>query len=82
QHAMKRQDYQQLLEQEIAKKGCVEFRYEKNAETLFELLEKYGELDQAIKWAKALEAGFGVGQDFANQNPCTTVYQLVEKSSG
>ena len=44
---------------------------------MFELLTKYGNMDLAIKFAQKLELIYTSEKDFANHNPCTTVYKLV-----
>jgi hypothetical protein len=35
------------------------------------------DLNLAIKHSRRLESTYGGTRDFANQNPCTTVYKLV-----
>jgi hypothetical protein len=77
QNGMSRKQYQSFLERELSKKLGVPFSYEKNAATLYELLQKHGNQEQAIIWAKRLEKTFQ-NRDFASHNPCTTVYGLIE----
>lgn len=43
------------------------------------LLKEYGSLDGAIRNAKALAETFHGREDYANHNPCTMVYRLVEE---
>ena len=54
------------------------FRYRKNNPEMYALLAKYGSQKQAVKWAKKLEKQY-TGNDFAQHNPCTRVYALVEE---
>jgi len=57
------------------------FKYKKNAPDMFAVLEKYGNQDQAIKWAKNLSDNFE-GETFADFNPSTQVFRLVEELIG
>ena len=43
---------------------------------MFSILNEIGNQAQAIEWAKDLELKFN-GENFADHNPCTKVYQLV-----
>jgi hypothetical protein len=81
QNGMSRKQYQAFLERELSKKLGAPFSYEKNAATLYELLQKYGNQAQAIVWAKRLERTFQ-DRDFATHNPCTMVYGLIESING
>ena len=55
--------------------------YEKNAEDNYEVMNKYGSQENAIKWAEAQSEKWS-GQPYAKQNPCTMVYQLVRQLIG
>ncbi len=79
QNAMRRQDYQSKLEQELSRCIGKPFLYVKNSQAMFDLLNQYGSEAQAIRRAKQLEAQFSGRTDYANHNPCTTVYTLIEK---
>ena len=79
QNAMRRQDYQDKLEQELSRHLGKSFSYEKNSQSMFDLLHEYGNEDMAIKRAIKLERQFAGRTDYANHNPCTTVYALIEK---
>lgn len=50
--------------------------YEKNLDNLYEILEKYGSIKNAVRWAKKLD------DDLPNpkvkQNPSTGIYELIE----
>jgi hypothetical protein len=45
------------------------------------LLNKYGNQKQAIKWAKSLFQQYN-DEKFANHNPATRVFELVEELIG
>ena len=72
-----RQQYIEMLTREI-RKVYPEFEYQKNDKGMYELLQRIGNQEQAIKNAKALEARYE-GEDYASHKPCTTVYKLVEE---
>ena len=79
QHGMPRTDYKSLIERELSKKLRRSYTYQKNSEEIFFLLQQHGDLKQAIARAKQLEAAFAGRTDYANHNPCTKVYELIEK---
>lgn len=78
-NAMSRRDYKGLIE------GCLKpllgngFRYEKNSEQMYALLKEHGSQDNAIRNAKRLVERYGERRDYANHNPCTMVWGLVEE---
>lgn len=78
-NAMSRHDYKKLLERELSRCIGKAYQYEKNDPTMFDLLIQHGNEEQAIKRAKQLESLFRGKTDYANHNPCTRVYALVEK---
>lgn len=57
---------------------CPEFEYQKNDKGMYELLQRIGNQEQAIKKAKALEARYE-DDNYASRKPCTTVYKLAEE---
>ena len=81
---MSRVEYQKCIEKEMnqkileleGKKG--KFSYHKNAKDMHELLLKYGNEAQAIKWAEKLSKTFDT-KEYAKHNPCTMVFQLVDE---
>lgn len=81
--AMTRDEYKNAIEEavneKIGKKG--KFKYEKNSPNMYNILEKYGRQDLAIKWASDLNSKI-VGERFAEFNPITQVLKLVEELSG
>ena len=56
-----------------------EFRYEKNSEHIYTLLKEYGSLGNAIRNAKRLAEWLTGKQNYANHNPCTMVFMLIEE---
>ena len=81
---MHRDDYKKAIEtavnEKIGNKKSL-FRYKKNALDMFDVLNRYGNQEQAIKWANDLNRNFE-GEDFANFNPSTQVFRLVEELIG
>jgi hypothetical protein len=52
--------------------------YQKNSETMYEDLQKSGgKQEDAINHAKTLLSIYGNKTDYADQNPSTTVHELV-----
>lgn len=79
QNGMSRNDYKEIIERELSQKLGRPYTYQKNSEDMFALLQKHGDIKQAIKRAKQLETVFAGRMDYANHNPCTKVYELIEK---
>lgn len=81
---MSRTEYQKCIEKEMnqkmferdGKKG--KFSYRKNAKDMHDLLLKYGDEAQAIKWGKKLSESFN-NTEYAKHNPCTMVFRLVDE---
>lgn len=73
---MSREDYKPRIESWLSSRMKVPFKYAKNRADMYGILQQYGNENQAIKWAKALDAQY---QDFefAKQNPNTKLYQLI-----
>ncbi len=76
QDAARRQDYQARLERAIAQRTGAAFTYAKNSPNMYQLLKKWGNQEQAIAWAEKLKQEHP-GENFADHNPCTLVFQLV-----
>lgn len=82
--AMERGQYQNAIEESINKKvkrGEKKFTYKKNDLKMYFHLNKHGNQELAIKWAKELDKNI-TGQNFSSFNPNTRVYQLVEELIG
>ena len=81
---MSREDYKKSIETEMRKSILNKtgkkssFKYEKNSEEMYALLQTYGNEQQAIKWAKNLESLF-TDTNYSSHNPCTKVYELIEQ---
>lgn len=78
-NAISRKDYQDLIEENLRPFLGEEYRYQKNSIEMYALLKEYGSIEDAIRNAKNLERNFAGRQDYANHNPCTMVYKLVEE---
>ncbi|WP_445722810.1 RloB family protein [Flavobacterium sp.] len=79
--AMKRTEYQKSIEDAIndkLKSKKKPFKYKKNAKDMYNLLDKHGNQELAIKWAKDLDSRIN-GENFASYNPNTLVYKLIEE---
>lgn len=79
QNAMTRQQYQSLIEDNLRPFIGEDYRYEKNSEQMYDLLKEHGNLQDAIRNAERLADQFEGRQDYANHNPGTMVYKLVEE---
>ncbi|SFD21445.1 RloB-like protein [Chitinophaga sp. CF118] len=78
-HNMSRKDYQGLIEDNLRPFVGDDYKYQKNSKVMYDLLKEHGSLENAIRNAKRLAGNFENRQDYANHNPCTTVWQLVEE---
>lgn len=82
--AMKRDEYKKAIEnalnEKLGKKNKP-FHYKKNDTSMYALLKKLGRQDLAIKWAKDLSEKID-GENYANYNPQTQVFKLVEELIG
>ena len=89
---MPRDEYKKAIENAINEKMTIEktkgkekkktvFKYLKNAANMFDILNKYGNQEQAIKWAKNLNENFN-GKKYSKFNPATQVFKLVEELVG
>lgn len=54
-------------------------KYEKNIEAIYEVLNTYGEVTNAIKYAKKLEKTFEEGITPSNRIPSTQIHHLIEE---
>ncbi|WP_286920429.1 RloB family protein [Flavobacterium sp. UBA4197] len=82
--AMKREEYEKAIENAINAKlprSSPRFEYVKNHPGMYDLLKKFGNQDLAIRWAKDLSNKM-VGENFAQYNPQTQVFKLVEELNG
>ena len=78
-HGMSRKAYQDSIEENLKPRVGNDYRYKKNSTEMYTLLKEHGSLDDAIRNGKRLVENFENRQDYANHNPCTMVWQLVEE---
>lgn len=78
-NAMSRLDFKELIENNLKPALGEAFRYEKNSEQMYALLKEHGGQENAIRNGKRLAERYGQRQDYANHNPCTMVWVLVEE---
>ena len=78
--AMSRDDYQAAISKAVNSTGKwkdkAPYKYKKNDEHNFEIMTKYGDMEQAIRNAQQ-QHKFFTDARYATHNPCTTVYKLV-----
>ncbi len=82
--AMKRTEYEKAIEEAVngkLGKKKKKFEYKKNSPEISTLLSRIGNQELAIKWAKELANSIS-GEQFANYNPQTMVFKLVEELNG
>jgi hypothetical protein len=75
-----RSEYKEQLEKFINKKDQ-RWRHKKNATDMYEVLQRYGDRQKAIKRAEALSCLYQ-DEKFAKHNPRTEVYKLVRQLTG
>jgi len=78
--AMSREDYKKAIEHEI-NKHTLGFVYTKNSIEMYDILQKYGNQERAIKNAEKLSEQYD-NLSFAKHNPRTQVYELVKQLTG
>ncbi|GAP72698.1 RloB family protein [Candidatus Symbiothrix dinenymphae] len=82
--AMSRDEYKKAIEQEVNKKWKSKkkpYKYLKEATDTYAILQKYGDQTQAIANAEKLSNSYD-DEKFAEHNPCTYVFKLVEELIG
>lgn len=87
--SMSRIDYKKAIEDEIntkitagsKSKKTKKFEYKKNSEEMYDILAKYGNQSQAIKWAEQLIDSHTC-ENYAIHNPCTLIHILVKELNG
>ncbi|MEE0948377.1 MAG: RloB family protein [Bacteroidales bacterium] len=78
---MSRDQYGKKLTEIIKGRGEKGFKYKKNDEHTYRLLQKYGDEGQAIESAQKLRREFD-NRKYAEHNPCTWVDELVKEIKG
>lgn len=87
--SMSRTEYKKAIEDEVNAKIAKEskskkpkkFEYKKNSAEMYNILEKYGNQTQAIKWAEQLITTHTC-ENYAIHNPCTLIHILVKELIG
>jgi hypothetical protein len=82
--AMDRKEYQKAIEEAVNEKlknKKKPFQYAKNSPDMFDILKRFGSQELAIRWATDLDKKI-TGENFADYNPNTLVYKLVEELIG
>lgn len=87
--SMSRTEYKKAIEDEVNSKIAKEskskkpkkFEYKKNSTEMYNILEKYGNQTQAIKWAEQLMTTHTC-ENYAIHNPCTLIHLLVKELIG
>lgn len=83
--AMHRTEYQKKISKAVNESSLYQsktvYKYAKNDKKNFEIMNKYGSQDNAIKWAEANSKDFN-DEKFAKHNPCTMVFKLVRQLIG
>ncbi|MDR2680520.1 MAG: RloB domain-containing protein, partial [Tannerella sp.] len=77
-------DYKKAIEDAVNKKKKDKkspFKYKKNATDMYDILQQYGNQEQAIKNAEQLSQQYE-DERFATHNPRTQVYDLVKQLIG
>ncbi len=87
--AMNREEYKEAIEREVnaiiekksKTKNYKKFQYKKNSLEMYAILEKYGNQEQAIKYAEKLILTHNCA-NYSIHNPCTMVHLLVDELNG
>lgn len=69
--------YQRLIERNLRPKIGNGYRYQKNSKEMYQILKQHGDQEAAIQNAKRLVELYDGQQNYANQNPCTMVHELI-----
>lgn len=75
---MTREDYKPRIEQWLTERTGLPFKYAKNRADMYDILQKYGNEERAIEWAKSLDSQYG-DLRYATHNPNTKLYVLVSQ---
>ena len=83
--AMNRSEYQKAISKEVNKsvlyKSKHVYKYMKNDVENYNIMNKYGSMKNAIKYAESNSLIYN-DEQYANHNPCTMVYLLVKQLIG
>jgi hypothetical protein len=73
--SLSRESYIPSIDHELAKFD-IKLTYEKNLSNLYEILEKHGNIKNAVKWAKKLN--INLLNPNLKENPLTGIYELIQ----
>ncbi len=75
--AMSRTQYKNKIEKALSEKMDTTFKYLKNNKEMYSLLKEYGNQEQAIINSQKLCESYMGQKNYANQNPCSKVFELI-----
>ena len=82
---MHREEYKKAISEAVNKspnfKAKKNYVYAKNDERNFEIMTRYGSMDNAIKFAEAQSKKY-TNKRYATHNPCTMVFKLLRQLIG
>jgi hypothetical protein len=73
--SLSRRRYIPCIDTELSKHDA-KLTYEKNLDNLYEILEKHGNIKNAVRWAKKLDDN--LPNPKVKQNPSTGIYELID----
>jgi hypothetical protein len=83
--AMNREEYKKAISGAVNKSSKYKskkiYKYAKNEPENYSIMTKFGSQENAIKWAEAKSQEY-TDQCYAEQNPCTMVFDLVRQLIG
>jgi hypothetical protein len=75
---LSRDDYEGKIEKWLSSRMGQPFTYRKNREDMYEILNQYGDEQQAVRWSKILDEQYH-DKKFSTHNPRTKVYLLIQE---
>jgi hypothetical protein len=75
---MTREDYKPRIEHWLTERIGQPFKYAKNRADMYDILQRYGNEEQAIEWARSLDHGY-VDFKYSTHNPNTKLYLLISQ---
>ena len=80
---MSRENYKKAIEKAVnsISTSKKKYKYKKNSLEMYSVLERFGNQEQASKWAEKLMNQHH-SKDFSRHNPSTMVFKLVEELNG
>jgi len=75
---MTREDYKPRIEHWLTERIGQPFKYAKNRADMYDILQRYGNEEQAIEWARSLDRQY-VDFKYSTHNPNTKLYLLISQ---